>query len=58
MHPVKVYDASGKLKKVISVKTLTERSEKLIESPTMFRKNARTAKAQAQSTEVATPESE
>lgn len=38
MHKVKVYDNSGNLKKVISVKDLQKRSDLLIESPSLFRK--------------------
>ena len=33
MHEVKVYDSSGNLKKVISVKALTKRSDQQIQSP-------------------------
>jgi len=44
MHEVKVYDGSGKLKKVISVKSLNKRSDRQIESPSLFRKNRRNAK--------------
>lgn len=39
MHEVKVYDNSGKLKKVISIKALNIRSTKQLETPSMFRKN-------------------
>ena len=39
MHEVKVYDHTGSLKEVISVKALKKRSDKLIESPTLFRKS-------------------
>lgn len=38
MHEVKVFDSSGKLKKVISVKSLQKRSLEIIEKPSMFRK--------------------
>ena len=38
MHQVKIYDNSGNLKKVVSVKTLQKRSDKLIECPSLFRK--------------------
>ena len=41
MHQVKVYDGSGNLKKVISVKTLNKRFDKLMENPSLFRKNRR-----------------
>jgi len=39
MYEVKVYDDSGKLKKVISIKALNIRSKKQLETPSMFRKN-------------------
>ena len=38
MHEVKVFDSSGKLKKVISVKSLQKRSLEIIEKPSLFRK--------------------
>lgn len=44
MHEVKVYDKSGKLKKVISVQALNKRSKQQIENPSMFRKNPRNTK--------------
>ena len=44
MHEVKVYDSSGKLKKVISVKTLTTRSDQQINSPSLYIKKGRKAK--------------
>ncbi len=39
MHQVKVYDGSGNLKKVISVKALNKRSDNMIESPSQYKKN-------------------
>jgi hypothetical protein len=45
MHEVKVYDSSGNLKKVISVRKLNNRATKQLESPSLFRKNKRTGKA-------------
>jgi hypothetical protein len=39
MHEVKVYDRSGKLKKVISSEVLDIRSNQQIETPSMFRRN-------------------
>ena len=36
MHEVKVYDSSGKLKKVISSQTLNIRSKQQLETPEMF----------------------
>jgi len=47
MHEVKVYDSSGNLKKVISVKKLNNRSQKLLESPSLFRKNKKAGKPPA-----------
>ena len=44
MHEVKVYDSSGKLKKVISVKALTKRSDQQISSPSLYIKKCRKAK--------------
>jgi hypothetical protein len=38
MHEVKIYDSAGKLKRVISVKTLNKRSEKQFENPSLFKK--------------------
>ncbi len=38
MHEVKVFDGSGKLKKVISVKALNIRSKKQLETPLLYRK--------------------
>jgi len=49
MHEVKVYDSSGKLKKVISVKALTARSTKQLETPSVFRNNKRAGKPWAKS---------
>ena len=39
MHEVKVYDSSGKLKKVISSQALDIRSKQQMETPSMFRRN-------------------
>ncbi len=44
MHEVKVFDSSGNLKKVISVKKLNIRSKKQLEFPSLFKKNKRTGK--------------
>ncbi len=41
IHEVKVYDSSGKLKKVISQKTLHKRSDKLFQDPTLLSKPMR-----------------
>ncbi len=49
MHEVKVYDSSGNLKKVISVKKLNIRSKKQLEFPSLFRKNKRTGRPPAKS---------
>ncbi|QPJ65396.1 MAG: hypothetical protein G3M78_08325 [Candidatus Nitrohelix vancouverensis] len=51
MYQVKVFDRSGNLKKVISVKALNKRSDKLIESPSLFKKNRGAAKAADKTTE-------
>ncbi len=39
MHEVKVFDSTGKLKKVITVKALNVRSKKQMENPSIFKKN-------------------
>ena len=41
MHPVKVFDDSGNLKKIISVKSLQKRSDLIIETPSLIRKSGR-----------------
>jgi len=41
MHEVKVFDSSGKLKKVISIRSLNNRSNKQLETPALFLKNKR-----------------
>ena len=48
MHEVKVYDSSGKLKKIISVKALTKRSDQQINSPSLYIKKGRKAKPSVQ----------
>ena len=45
MHPVKVFDDSGNLKKIISVKSLQKRSDRIIETPSLIRKSGRNIKA-------------
>ena len=40
MHPVKVFDNSGNLKKIITVKSLQKRSDQIIETPSIIRKAA------------------
>ncbi|MEC7640977.1 MAG: hypothetical protein VYC17_02375 [Nitrospinota bacterium] len=47
MHEVKVFDAEGNLKKIISVKTLNKRLEKEINSPSLYKKNRKSAVAKA-----------
>ena len=47
MHEVKIYDDSGNLKKVISVKALQKRSDMLIESPSLYKKSNANLKTQA-----------
>jgi hypothetical protein len=49
MHEVKVYDSSGNLKKVISVKKLNLRSKKQLEFPSLFLKNKRTGRPSGKS---------
>ena len=39
MHEVKVFDSTGKLKKIISPKALDIRSIQQMENPSMFRRN-------------------
>lgn len=39
MHEVRIYDGSGNLKKVVSVKNLNKRSDLQINSPSLFKKN-------------------
>jgi hypothetical protein len=39
MHEVKVFDNSGRLKKVVSPQALDIRSNQQMETPSMFRKN-------------------
>ena len=46
MHQVKIYDNSGNLKKVVSVKALQKRSDKLIECPSLFRKTNPNSKSE------------
>ena len=46
MHEVRVYDDSGKLKKVISVNELKKRSDLQVESPMLFKKNRPAAKTE------------
>jgi hypothetical protein len=50
MHEVKVYDSSGKLKKVISTQTLNIRSKQQLESPAMFLRNKKGRKPWSKST--------
>jgi hypothetical protein len=52
MHEVRVYDKAGKLKKVISEKTLTKRSDLQIQSPSLFRKQGRKKKEPTPLTET------
>jgi len=47
MHEVRVYDDSGKLKKVISVNELKKRADRQVESPMLFKKNRPAAKTEA-----------
>ena len=54
MHEVKVYDSSGKLKKVISTQTLNIRSKQQLETPAMFLRNKRGRKPWSKSTKSQT----
>jgi len=54
MYEVKVYDDSGKLKKVISIKALNIRSKKQLETPSMFLRNKRGRKPWSKSTKSQT----
>ena len=51
MHEVKVYDDSGNLKKIISVKALQKRSDRLIETPSLVRKSGRNSNSSAKDVE-------
>jgi hypothetical protein len=44
MHQVKVFDDSGNLKKIISVKSLQKRSDLIIETPSLVKKSVRNIK--------------
>ena len=52
IHEVKVYDSSGKLKKVISQKTLYKRSDTLFQNPTLLSKPMRGRKKQPSPVEL------
>jgi hypothetical protein len=52
MHEVKVYDSSGNLKKVISIKQLSIRGKKQIENPSLFRRDKRIRKPLAKPSEI------
>ena len=39
MHQVKVFDNSGNLKKIISVRSLQKRSDRIIETPSLIKKS-------------------
>tara|TARA_B110000881_G_scaffold178002_1_gene163239 strand:- start:80 stop:262 length:183 start_codon:yes stop_codon:yes gene_type:complete len=58
MHEVKVYDSSGKLKKVISSQTLNIRSKQQLETPEMFLRNKRGRKPSSKSTNKSQTEAE
>jgi len=49
MHEVKVFDSSGRLKKIISIKSLNKRSIKQLESPALFLSNKRDKKSLSKS---------
>jgi hypothetical protein len=48
LHPVKVYDPSGKLKKIISQKILNRRSDEICLNPTLFSKQTKGRKKKVQ----------
>ena len=52
MHEVKVYDAAGNLKKVISVKKLTERSDRLFNTPSLYQKGSKKPQSPKQDSKV------
>ena len=52
IHEGKVYDSSGKLKKVISQKTLHKRSDTLFQNPTLLSKPMRGRKKQPSPVEL------
>lgn len=52
MHEVKVYDGDGNLKKVISVKKLAERSDRLFNTPSLYQKGSKKIKTPGQTTDV------
>jgi hypothetical protein len=54
MHEVKVYDSFGKLKKVISTKTLNIRSKQQLETPAMFLRYKKGRKPWSKSTKSQT----
>jgi len=47
MFEVKVFDSSGNLKKVISEKALNKRSDKQINSPSLYKKGRKKLKTSA-----------
>jgi hypothetical protein len=52
MHEVKVYDSAGKLKEVISVKKLNERSDQLFQTPSLYQKGLKKIKPADQATDI------
>ncbi len=52
MHEVKVYDSAGKLKEVISVKKLNERSDQLFQTPSLYQKGLKKNKPENQTTDI------
>jgi len=52
MHEVKVFDGAGNLKKVISVKKLTERSDELFKTPSLYQKGSKKPKTPKQDFKV------
>jgi len=52
MHEVKVYDSAGNLKKVISVKKLNERSDRLFNTPSLYQKGLKKVKSPAKASKI------
>ena len=53
MYEVKVYDKAARLKKVISIKTLSEREDEIFKNPSLIRKHGRQIKTRPIDPELA-----
>jgi len=49
MYEVRIYDGSGSLKEVVSVKTLNKRLDKQINSPSLYKKSRKKLKSPSKS---------